>query len=68
MNTSPLIELEIKMAYQDDLVQALNQIVAEQQQQIARLEITCKLLNERIQSLANGAEIDDNSAQTPPHY
>jgi len=68
MNNNRLIELEIKLAYQDDLVQALNRIVAEQQQQIARLEMTCKLLNERIQCLANGSEINDSSDQTPPHY
>lgn len=68
MNSNRLIELEIKVAYQDDLVQALNKIVAEQQRQIARLEMTCKLLNDRIQSLSISSEIDDSSAQIPPHY
>jgi SlyX protein len=68
MNTNRLIELEIKIAYQDDLVQSLNKIVAEQQQQIVRLERTCKLMNERIQSLANGSGVDDSNDQIPPHY
>jgi SlyX protein len=68
MNINRIIELEIKAAYQDDLLQALNQTIAEQQLQISRLEIACKLLNERIQNLANGSEIDYGNDQTPPHY
>jgi len=69
VNHDRIIELEIKAAYQEDLLQALNKIVSEQQQQIQRLEKTCQLLNERIKSLStessvNGASIDE----VPPHY
>jgi len=69
MNDDRLIELEIKAAYQEDLLQVLNKIVSEQQQQIQRLEKTCQLLNERINSLStessgNGASADE----MPPHY
>ena len=69
MNDDRLIELEIKAAYQEDLLQVLNKIVSEQQQQIQRLEKTCQLLNERINSLStesggNGASVDE----MPPHY
>ncbi len=69
MNDDRLIELEIKAAYQEDLLQTLNKIVSEQQQQIQRLEKTCQLLNERINSLStesggNGASVDE----MPPHY
>ncbi len=60
-------ELEIKIAYQDDLLQALNLIVSEQQSQILRLEETCKLLNEKIK---NTAEIQgiNQGLERPPHY
>lgn len=63
-----IIELEIKAAYQEDLLQELNRIVSGQQQQITRLEATCKLLNDRIKSLS--AEGHDNQAleEVPPHY
>jgi SlyX protein len=69
MNDDRLIELEIKAAYQEDLLQALNKIVSRQQQQIQRLESTCQVLYERINSLSsessgNGASVDE----TPPHY
>ena len=68
-NNERLIELEIKAAYQDDLLQALNKIVSEQQQQISRLEHTCNVLNERIKSLASstGGSIEAID-ETPPHY
>lgn len=69
MSEDRMIELEIKQAYQEDLIQTLNQVVTEQQKQIGRLEETCKLLNEKIKNLAlserNGsAPIDER----PPHY
>lgn len=68
MNEARIIELEIKQAYQEDLLQALNQVVADQQKQIGKLEETCKLLNDKIKHLAmadrNPATVDER----PPHY
>lgn len=63
-----LIELEIKTAYQEDLLQSLNIAVSDQQQQIDRLAATCRVLSERIKSLANQHNDDANIDQTPPHY
>jgi SlyX protein len=63
-----LIELEIKLAYQEDLLQALNNIVSEQQQQIQRLEATCQLLYERLNSLANDNDRTEPVNEIPPHY
>jgi SlyX protein len=69
MNDDRLIELEIKAAYQEDLLQALNKIVSAQQQQIQRLEATCQLLNERIKSLSTeGAGGGESIDEVPPHY
>lgn len=67
MSEQRLIELEIKAAYQEDLLQELNKIVAQQQHQILLLEKTCQLLHERMNSfrLENGDEVSD---QPPPHY
>ncbi|MEQ1635636.1 MAG: SlyX family protein [Methylococcales bacterium] len=67
MNEQRFVELEIKVAYQEDLLQDLNQIIIKQQQQVERLEATCKMLHERIKSLQErGAELDVD--QAPPHY
>jgi len=67
MSEQRIIELEIKAAYQEDLLQELNKIIAQQQHQILLLEKTCQLLHERINSfrLENGEEVID---QPPPHY
>ncbi|MGR9085682.1 MAG: SlyX family protein [Gammaproteobacteria bacterium] len=68
MHEERIIELEIKAAYQEDLLQTLNRIVSQQQQQIDRLEVACRLLNERIQSLSDQAGHVDPGQQIPPHY
>jgi SlyX protein len=69
MNDDRIIELEIKAAYQEDLLQELNKIVGQQQQQIERLEATSKLLNERINSLSvEGSGGGENVEEVPPHY
>ncbi|MCF7967182.1 MAG: SlyX family protein [Methylobacter tundripaludum] len=68
MNDERIIELEIKAAYQEDLLQALNKIVAGQQQQIDRLEATCTMLNERIKSLSAEGAGGENTEEVPPHY
>lgn len=71
MTVNRLIELEIKAAYQEDLLHALNTIVTEQQQRITRLENTCQLLNDAFRRLS--AERQENETintahEIPPHY
>lgn len=68
MNEERIIELEIKLAYQEDLIQALNQVVASQQMQLTKLEETCKLLNEKIKSLAYAGRLPGETEERPPHY
>ncbi len=68
MNEDRIIELEIKTAYQEDLLQALNTIVGEQQQQMGRLEATCRMLNERIKSLSVEGASGESIDELPPHY
>lgn len=63
-----LVELEIKLAYQEDLLQELNSIVAKQQKQMSRLEETLLVLYERLKSLPAAAELTQTDNQPPPHY
>jgi SlyX protein len=68
-NAQRIIELEIKVAYQDDLLQTLNSIVSEQQQQLNRVEATCRLLYERLTSLASKSQGEAEQVnEIPPHY
>ncbi len=68
MSEDRIIEIEIKQAYQEDLIQALNTVVANQQKQIGKLEETCKLLNEKIKSLAQSGQSVEIVDERPPHY
>jgi len=64
-----LIELETKLAYQDDTVLALNDVVARQQLEIEKLSAVVKLLVERVRRLTAADESADPTAEEiPPHY
>jgi len=68
MSEDRIIELEIKQAYQEDLIQALNQVVADQQKQIGKLEETCKLLHNKIKDLSIDRGDPALLDERPPHY
>ena len=67
MTEERITELEIKIAYQEDLLQSLNIAVSDQQQQISRLEESCMLLNERMKAVADNQGINQG-VEIPPHY
>jgi SlyX protein len=52
MSDKRIIELEIKLAYQEDLTETLNDIVTHQQRQIDQLENSLKMLHKNQQILA----------------
>lgn len=68
MSEDRFIELEIKQAYQEDLIQALNQALADQQKKIGKLEETCKLLNDKLKSLTLASGEPGAVDERPPHY
>jgi SlyX protein len=64
-----LTELEIKLSYQEDLIQSLNQAVVDQQRQIERLEAMMKFLYERLENLPGVTTQGNQPAdEKPPHY
>ncbi len=67
MGKDRITELEIKISYQDDLLQELNVIVSEQQKQIYRLEEACRVLGERMRNMAEPEGIAQG-VEVPPHY
>ncbi len=60
------VDIEIKLAHQEDLVESLNQTVYQQGRQIAQLESLLQQLGEHIRNNAQsgGAPVNDR----PPHY
>ncbi|MGI9287384.1 MAG: SlyX family protein [Pseudomonadales bacterium] len=62
-----LIEIESKIAYQEDLIQTLNDVVYQQQEKIAQLEAKDRKLMERLQSLGESRN-NEHEDKPPPHY
>ena len=68
MSEERIIELEIKAAYQEELIDSLNSVVAQQQTQIGKLEETCKLLNDKIKNISYSEPEKNQLDEIPPHY
>ena len=60
------IDMEIKLAHQEDLVESLNQMVYQQNRRIDRLEAMLGKLAEHVR---DGAQSGANPVnEPPPHY
>lgn len=63
------IDLETKLAYQEDAAQQLSDVVARQQQQIDALETALRALIERVNNLrTTEGEKSTLADEVPPHY
>lgn len=61
-----MAELEMRQAFQDDTIQALNDVIIEQQHLLARLEAQLVALAQRQNDLHG--QFDDTPNDPPPHY
>ncbi|HHX34240.1 MAG TPA: hypothetical protein GX719_03100 [Gammaproteobacteria bacterium] len=61
-----IAELEMRQAFQDDTIQALNDVVVEQQRLITRMQRQLELLAQRQNDLHN--QFDETPNDPPPHY
>ena len=68
METQRLIDIETKLAYQEDLIQELNKIVHSQQLKLDQLEEALKSLTLRYNSLAEQNDSEYPVDEKPPHY
>lgn len=64
---SRLNELEAKLSFAEDMIDALNQSVYRQQERLDLLERQIRLLHQQIQSIQPDEELDPRS-EIPPHY
>ena len=55
MTEDRLVNIETKIAFQEDLLEELNKIVYQQQQKLDQLEAVCSSLAGHIQSLIEAA-------------
>ncbi len=68
MSEDRLAEIEIKLTYQEDLVQELNTLVYQQQKRIDHLEKLCEALVDHIRGLAEPGTPRSLADERPPHY
>lgn len=66
MSGDRVTELEVKLAFAEDLLETLNQTVFRQQEQIERLQREVRELRDQMQSLPT--EPRSLRDEIPPHY
>lgn len=65
---SRLTDLEVKVAFQEDLIETLNLTVARQQQQIDLLQAQFRVLYQQVRAAAPAASESHPQHEIPPHY
>lgn len=68
MSEERFIDLETRLAHQDQLLSELNDAVTVQQSKIMQLEELCKSLIDRVRSLGDAVPGGDGGDERPPHY
>jgi SlyX protein len=68
MDETKMIEIETKLAHQDQLLIELNQVMTDQQTQLMRLEELFTAMVERVRSLGDNSPDAAPQDETPPHY
>lgn len=63
-----LTNLEVKVAFQDDLLESLNQVVASQQRQIDLLQGEVRMLYDQIKTMQPSLTAMATEEAPPPHY
>lgn len=68
MSEERFVNLESRLAHQDQMLAELNDVVTDQQARIMQLEELCRSLIERVRSLGEGMPAGDPADERPPHY
>ncbi|MDG2107762.1 MAG: SlyX family protein [Woeseiaceae bacterium] len=68
MSEERFIDLESKLAHQDQILHELNDVVTEQQAKIMQIEELCKMLIQRARSSSEILLDSDSGDERPPHY
>ncbi len=68
MSEDRLIDIESKLAHQDQLLMELNEVVTEQQGRIMQLEQLSASLIERVRAIGDTGPDEGPVDERPPHY
>ena len=61
-------DLQMKLAFQEDLLDQLNQVVTNQQQQITNLELALETMKVQVNTMQTGTQEAGQQHELPPHY
>ena len=68
MSEDRFIDLESRLAHQDQLLNELNEVMTQQQAKLMQLETLCNSLISRVRSIGEAMPDSDPSNERPPHY
>jgi len=68
MSEERLVDIEVKLAHQDQLLVDLNDVVTKQQEKIMELEQLCASLVDRVRSIGEASPVGGAQDEQPPHY
>ena len=63
-----IIDLQSKLAFQDETINELNVVITDQQNQLDQLREEIRLLGLRIASVAQSSSASEEKEPPPPHY
>ncbi len=63
-----IADLETRLAFQDDIIQQLNDVLCRQQDQIDRLQLVYRELLQVVEMLSDRQDGDVAGQRPPPHY
>jgi SlyX protein len=70
MNTeqADIEQLQMKIAFQEDTIESLNQALIEQQKQIDALQFSLKRLDSKVSAIEPSNMASEKEEMPPPHY
>jgi len=70
-NNADIVELQQQIAFQEQTVDTLNEVVSRQQKDLTRIERTLSLLAQQMKNLQQAADAGQGGPEAnepPPHY
>jgi len=73
MNTDNITDLQTRIAFQEDAINTLNELVARQDKDIVHLQMQLQVLNKKFEEVKDVLEGQSTSSlssasEKPPHY
>ena len=68
MSEERFIDLESRLAHQDQMLHELDEALTAQQARLLRLEALCQALTDRVRALDEVGPDGDPAEERPPHY